>query len=78
MKYSATINLDSTTDVKNFVNLVIKHSCDVDLISGRYVVDAKSILGVFSLDLTKPITVEAAGEDAESLIEALAPYIVEA
>lgn len=78
MKYSATINLDSTTDVKNFVNLVIKYSCDVDLISGRYVVDAKSILGVFSLDLTKPITVEAAGEDAESLIEALAPYIVEA
>ena len=78
MKYSATINLDSTTDVKNFVNLVIKYSCDVDLISGRYVVDAKSILGVFSLDLTKPITVEASGEDAESLIEALAPYKVEA
>ena len=78
MKYSATINLDSTTDVKNFVNLVIKYSCDVDLISGRYVVDAKSILGVFSLDLTKPIVVEAEGEDAESLIAALAPYIVEA
>ena len=78
MKYSAIINLDSTTDVKNFVNLVIKYSCDVDLISGRYVVDAKSILGVFSLDLTKPITVEASGEDAESLIEALAPYKVEA
>lgn len=78
MKYSATINLDSTTDVKNFVNLVIKYSCDVDLISGRYVVDAKSILGVFSLDLTKPITVQAEGEDAEGLIEALAPYIVEA
>ena len=78
MKYSAIINLDSTTDVKNFVNLVIKYSCDVDLISGSYVVDAKSILGVFSLDLTKPITVEASGEDAESLIEALAPYKVEA
>ena len=47
MKYTAVINLVSTTDVKNFVNLVIKYSCDVDLISGRYVVDAKSILESF-------------------------------
>ena len=46
--------LSSINDVKDFVNIVSKYDFDVDLTSGRYVVDAKSIMGIFSLDLSKP------------------------
>lgn len=46
-----TVSLASINDVKSFVNIVSKYDFDVDLISGRYVVDAKSIMGIFSLDL---------------------------
>jgi len=53
-----TVSLASINDVKSFVNIVSKYDFDVDLISGRYVVDAKSIMGIFSLDLSKPIDVE--------------------
>lgn len=54
-----TVSLNSINNVKNFVNLVNKYDFDVDLTSDRYVVDAKSIMGIFSLDLSKPITLEA-------------------
>jgi phosphotransferase system HPr-like phosphotransfer protein len=57
--------LKSINDVKDFVNMVNKYDFDVDLTSGRYVVDAKSIMGIFSLDLSKPIKVEV-HTDAES------------
>lgn len=53
------ISLGSINSVKNFVNIVNRYDFDVDLTSGRYVVDAKSIMGIFSLDLSKPIVVEA-------------------
>ncbi len=56
---SFNISLGSINSVKNFVNTVNKYDFDVDLTSGRYVVDAKSIMGIFSLDLSKPIVVEA-------------------
>ena len=52
------IMLDSINSVKSFVNIVSKYDFDIDLTSGRYVVDAKSIMGIFSLDLSKPIKVE--------------------
>lgn len=52
------IMLNSINDVKDFVNKILSFNCDVDLISGRYVVDAKSIMGIFSLDLTHPIEVK--------------------
>ena len=68
------IILNSINDVKNFVNIVNKYDFDIDLISDRYVVDAKSIMGIFSLDLTKKITVEAHTEDAEAFGKELAPY----
>ena len=77
MKQTAKIFLGSIADVKDFVNLVIRYSSEVDLISDRYVVDAKSILGVFSLDLSKPITVSVDGADAAELMEALTPYLAE-
>ena len=50
-----TVNLQAINDVKEFVNIVMKYDFDIDLVSGRYAVDAKSIMGIFSLDLSKPI-----------------------
>ncbi len=70
-----TVALSSIGDVKNFVNIVTKYDFEIDLTSGRYVVDAKSIMGIFSLDLTKPIRVEAHSEDCSQLLDELAPYI---
>ena len=60
------IMLDSISSVKDFVNAVNKYDFDVDLTSGRYVVDAKSIMGIFSLDLSKPIMLEAHCPDIKS------------
>ena len=70
-----SILLSSINDVKNFVNLVSRFDCDVDLVSGRYVVDAKSIKGIFSLDLSKPIDIEIHNDDCDALGEELKPYI---
>ena len=58
--------LTSINDVKQFVNSACTQSFDIDLISGRYIIDAKSIMGIFSLDLAKPIRVEVHGNDAEA------------
>ena len=69
------IMLTSINDVKNFVNIVNKYDFDVDLTSGRYVVDAKSIMGIFSLDLSKPIKVEVQSEGCEQFLEELKPFI---
>ena len=69
------ILLNSINDVKNLVNIVNKYDFDIDLTSGRYVVDAKSIMGIFSLDLSKPIKVEIHSEDADALVAELTPYI---
>ena len=68
--------LGSINDVKNFVNIVTKYDYDVDLISGRYVVDAKSIMGIFSLDLTPPIDVEIHSDDCDAFVDEIKPYIV--
>ena len=70
-----TVVLSSINDVKSFVNVVTKYDYEIDLTSGRYVVDAKSIMGIFSLDLSKPIKVEAHGEDCSGLLSELAPFI---
>lgn len=69
------IMLSSINDVKNFVNIVNKYNFDVDLTSGRYVVDAKSIMGIFSLDLSKPIKVEVHADDADAMIDELKPFM---
>ena len=68
------IILSSINDVKNFVNIVNKYDFDIDLTSDRYVVDAKSIMGIFSLDLTKAIKVEIYSDDVAALEAELAPY----
>ena len=71
------ISLNSIDKVKAFVNDVTKFDTDFDLVSGRYVIDAKSIMGIFSLDLSKPIDLTIHGEtDADEILEALKPYII--
>ena len=69
------ITLAAINDVKDFVNMVMKYDFDVDLVSGRYAIDAKSIMGIFSLDLSKPITLEVHSDDCDALVEELKPYI---
>jgi phosphotransferase system HPr-like phosphotransfer protein len=69
------IMLNSIDKVKNFVNDVARFDSDFDLISGRYVIDAKSIMGIFSLDLSKPITLNIhSTNDVEKILETLKPY----
>ncbi len=73
---SFNIMLRSINDVKDFVNIVNKYDFDVDLSSGRYVVDAKSIMGIFSLDLSKPIMVEVHSDDCEIFCNEVKPFVV--
>ncbi len=71
------ISLNSIDKVKSFVNEITKFDNDFDLVSGRYVIDAKSIMGIFSLDLSKPIDLNIhAEDDAEDVMKVLQPYIV--
>ena len=71
------ISLNSIDKVKAFVNEITKFDSDFDLVSGRYVIDAKSIMGIFSLDLSKPIDLNIHAQDSlDAILAALAPYIV--
>lgn len=72
----ATVSLQAINDVKEFVNIVMKYDFDIDLVSGRYAVDAKSIMGIFSLDLSKPIELNAHTDDADAFMSDIAKYIV--
>jgi phosphotransferase system HPr-like phosphotransfer protein len=72
------ISLNSIDKVKAFVNEITKFDSDFDLVSGRYVIDAKSIMGIFSLDLSKPIDLNIHSQDSlDNILNVLAPYIVE-
>ncbi len=70
------IMLKTINDVKDFVNIANKYDFDVDLTSGRYVVDAKSIMGIFSLDFNKLIKVEVHTDDCESFYNEIKPFMV--
>ena len=74
----ATVNISLGTidDVKKFVNIVSKYDFEVDLTSGRYVIDAKSIMGIFSLDLTKPIKLDAHTDESSPFFEEIKPFLV--
>ena len=65
------VNLNSVEKVKTFVNDVSRFDTDIDLVSSRYVIDAKSLMGIFSLDLSRPIQVEVHDKEKE-------PYVMEA
>ncbi|MBN1891499.1 MAG: HPr family phosphocarrier protein [Clostridiales bacterium] len=72
-----TVHFNSISDVKDFVHTVNSFPYDVDLSSGRYVVDAKSIMGIFSLELQRPIQLEIHNDDCDDLVEELKRYRVE-
>ncbi|MBR2850637.1 MAG: HPr family phosphocarrier protein [Clostridia bacterium] len=69
------IKLSNVQDIREFVNVVILADYDVDLVQGRYVIDAKSIMGIFSLDLLSPITLVAHTQNADFLFEKLAKFV---
>ena len=74
---TVTISLNSIDKVKAFVNDITKFDSDFDLVSGRYVIDAKSIMGIFSLDLSKQIDLNINSEDdVNAILDVLKPYLV--
>ena len=74
---TVSISLNSIEKVKTFVNEIAKYECDFDLISGRYIIDAKSIMGIFSLDLSQNITLKIHADDDElsAILDSLKPYM---
>jgi len=70
------IKLSSIQDVREFVETVTRYEMEIDLCSGRYVVDAKSIMGIFSLDLMNTISLTAHTDDADKLFNDLKKFIV--
>ncbi len=71
------IKFNTIVQIQNFVNDMSRFLSDVDLTSGKYVVNAKSVIGVFSLNLSQPIGLTAEGEDEDKVIEAVKDLIVE-
>ena len=74
---SVMIRLSLVENVNKFVNIVSRYPFEMDLRAGLHVVDAKSILGIFSLDLSKPITLEIYSDDCEELLENIQSFIAE-
>ena len=73
---SVMIRLSLVENVNNFVNIVTRYPFEMDLRAGRHVVDAKSILGIFSLDLSKPIALEIYSDECGDLLEEVSPFLV--
>ena len=71
---SITLSLETAQKVKEFVNVTQAFPCEILLKSGKYVVDAKSILGIFSLDLSKPVTAELYTDDGDEIIEQMKKF----
>ena len=71
---TTNIILSNIQDIREFVNQVIMLEYEVDLVQGRYVIDAKSIMGIFSLDLLAPITVVAHTESAADFFEKISKF----
>lgn len=70
------IKLSNVQDIRDFVNVVILADYEVDLVQGRYVIDAKSIMGIFSLDLLSPITLIAHSDNTDALFEKIAKFVI--
>lgn len=70
------IKLTNVKDIRDFVNEVILVDYDVDLVQGRYTIDAKSIMGIFSLDLLSPITLVAHSDNTEAFFAKIAKFSV--
>lgn len=70
------IRLNGVDDIRAFVNAVTMYEYDIDLRGGRYVVDAKSIMGIFSLDLSAPIEMVIYGEREDELLDKVKKFLV--
>ena len=74
---SVMIRLSLVENVNKFVNVVSRYPFEMDLRAGRHVVDAKSILGIFSLDLSRSITLDIYSDDCAALLEEIKPFMEE-
>ncbi|MEE1312968.1 MAG: HPr family phosphocarrier protein [Lachnospiraceae bacterium] len=74
------ISIDTIEKVKDFVTIVNEYPYDFDLVTGRYVINAKSIMGIFSLDISKPLdlNIRDAGAQINEILESIKPFIIEA
>lgn len=72
-----TVEIVSMQDADKFNKICSKFDCDMDLQSGKYYVDAKSIMGIFSLDLSKPLVLNAGTDDEQKIKETFADFIRE-
>lgn len=70
------VRIVTIEDVKKFVTMVMAFDYDIDLISGRYAIDAKSIMGIFSVDLSKDLKLVAHTDDTAELEKAIEQFIV--
>ena len=70
------VRLNSIEKVRDFVNIVTKFDYDFDLVHGRFVIDAKSIMGIYSLDLSKDVDLVIHTDEAYDVKAALAAFIV--
>ena len=73
---AVNIKLSLAENVKTFVNIANRYPYDIDLRVGRHVVDGKSILGIFSLDLSKPVTMEVYADHCDDMMEEIKPFII--
>jgi phosphocarrier protein HPr len=73
------VSIDTIEKVKDFVTIVNEYPYDFDLVTGRYVINAKSIMGIFSLDISKPLdlNIRDAGSQINEILESLEPFIIE-
>jgi phosphotransferase system HPr-like phosphotransfer protein len=71
------VTLNTINDVKSFVNTANKFNGDVLIRNGHYIVDGKSLLGIFSLDLSKGLTVEFSDMPNEEILGELHQFIKE-
>lgn len=70
------IRINTINDVKEFVSLVSRCDYDVDIVSGRYAIDAKSIMGIFSLDLSKELELHVHSDDCADFLDQIKDFIV--
>ena len=76
MMKSVTLKLSQAEEIKEFVNTVNRYAYEMDLRAGRHVVDAKSILGIFSLDLSKPIILDVYDDNCDDLIADIQQFTI--
>lgn len=73
---TAKIRINTIDDVKKFVAIVTGVDYDVDIVSGRYAIDAKSIMGIFSLDLSKELELRVHSDDCADFLDDIKDFIV--